>query len=195
MQRKELQQITRRAVIVGGTTAVASIAIASHAESQNSQAVAQQPRTRERAKPSRVILSQSLPAATPDGNSRCGALLLRQGSQYRVKFIQECRLCTKSGVEPQNFLEIINSAVFQSPVYENYGTLIAQSRYEPAGFKLELGLKDIGLVLDPAATAQVPMPLASLLRDHFLSAVAHGQGEIDWSGLGRVSADNAGLSD
>lgn len=37
------------------------------------------------------------------------------------------------------------------------------------------------------------MPIASLIRDHFLTAVAQGQGEIDWAGLAKVSAKNAGL--
>lgn len=102
-------------------------------------------------------------------------------------------LMQKSGVEPGQFLEIVNGAIFKSPVYQNYGTIIAQERYEPAAFKLELGLKDIRLVIEAADAAQVPMPLASLIRDHFLSAVARGQGEIDWAGLGSVSAENAGL--
>lgn len=133
------------------------------------------------------------------GNQAWQANLVKLTGNFMIASMLEALgeafvLIQKFGVESQNFLEIINSALFQSPLYENYGTLIAQDRYEPAGFKLELGLKDIGLVLDAAATAQVPMPLASLLRDHFLSAVARGQGEIDWSGLGRVSAENAGLS-
>ncbi len=102
-------------------------------------------------------------------------------------------LMQKSGIEAGHFLDIVNSALFKSPLYENYGTIIATERYEPAGFKLKLGLKDVGLVLEAANAATVPMPLASLIRDHFLSAVARGQGEIDWAGLARVSASNAGL--
>ncbi|MBD2101835.1 NAD(P)-dependent oxidoreductase [Leptolyngbya sp. FACHB-261] len=102
-------------------------------------------------------------------------------------------LVQKSGVPPQQFLEIINTALFKSPLYQNYGTLIAEERYEPAGFKLKLGLKDVGLVLEAAEAVAVPMPVASLIRDHFLSAVAKGYGENDWAGLGRINAENAGL--
>lgn len=102
-------------------------------------------------------------------------------------------LMQKSGVPPAQFLEIINTALFKSPLYENYGTIMAQERYEPAGFKLNLGLKDVRLVLEAAENATVPMPLASLLRDHFLEAIARGYGEIDWAGLGRVNAEKAGL--
>ena len=55
-------------------------------------------------------------------------------------------LLRKSGVDPATFLEIMAGSFFQSPVYENYGKIIAAQRYEPAGFKLRLGLKDVRLM-------------------------------------------------
>ena len=104
-------------------------------------------------------------------------------------------LVRKSGVEVHQFLDIINAALFKSPIYETYGSIIADERYEPAGFKLALGSKDVRLALEAADAAATPMPLASLIRDHFLSAIAHGQGETDWAGLARVIAENAGLGE
>lgn len=101
-------------------------------------------------------------------------------------------LVRKSGLEARRFLEIIN-ALIKSPVYENYGRIIIEERYEPPGFKLKIGLKDMRLVLESADTTTTPMPLASLIHDHLLSAVARGQGEIDWSALARIAAENAGL--
>lgn len=102
-------------------------------------------------------------------------------------------LARKAGVPPAELLEIVNGRLFRSPIYENYGTLIAQERYEPAGFKLRYGLKDVRLVLGAAEDVAAPMPLASLIRDRYLSAVARGWGEIDWVALGRVAAVDAGL--
>lgn len=102
-------------------------------------------------------------------------------------------LMRKSGVAPAQFLEILNGSLFQSSLYENYGKLIVEERFEPAGFRLRLGLKDVGLVLRAAEGVAVPMPLASLIRDQLLSAVARGQGDLDWSSLAKVSAQNAGL--
>lgn len=102
-------------------------------------------------------------------------------------------LVQKSGLSSTQFLEIINTALFKSPLYENYGTIIAEERYEPAGFKLHLALKDVRLVLEAADQAVVPLPLASLLHDHLLAGVAQGDGELDWAGLGRINAKNAGL--
>jgi len=98
----------------------------------------------------------------------------------------------KAGVPAEEFLEIINN-VFKSPVYENYGRQIATEQFAPAGFKLRLGLKDLRLVLAAADDAEAPMPLASLLHDRYLGAVARGESELDWSALGRLSADDAGL--
>ena len=98
----------------------------------------------------------------------------------------------KSGVAPQAFLEIMN-ALFGSQVIANYGRIIAQEQFEPAGFALRLGLKDVRLVLAAAEECAAPMPLAGLVHDHLLSALAQGQGEMDWSSMTQVIARNAGL--
>jgi len=98
----------------------------------------------------------------------------------------------KAGVDPHAFLEIVNS-LFGSPVYANYGRIIADEAFEPAGFGLKLGLKDVRLILDTALECQSPMPLASLVRDHLLAALAQGQGDMDWSSVSRILAKGAGL--
>ncbi len=99
----------------------------------------------------------------------------------------------KAEVPPQAFLEVM-SALFGSPVYSNYGRLIVDGKFEPAGFALRLGLKDVRLVLQTAEECAAPMPLASVIRDQCLSAMAHGQAELDWSSLAKVAARNAGLT-
>jgi 3-hydroxyisobutyrate dehydrogenase-like beta-hydroxyacid dehydrogenase len=102
-------------------------------------------------------------------------------------------LLRKSGVEPERFLEIMTSTLFGAPVYETYGNLIAKERFLPAGFKLPLGLKDVGLVLAAAADARAPMPVASLVRDHILATIARNGEDLDWSSFSKISAENAGL--
>ena len=101
-------------------------------------------------------------------------------------------LVRKSDVDLDPFLEIMNG-LFNSPVYATYGKIIADRRFEPAGFRLALGLKDVGLALQAGQDSAVPMPLASLLRDHFLNAIAHGRADEDWSAMAEVAARNAGL--
>jgi 3-hydroxyisobutyrate dehydrogenase-like beta-hydroxyacid dehydrogenase len=102
-------------------------------------------------------------------------------------------LLRKSGIDPKLYLEIVNGGLFQSPVYETYGAIIAERRFEPAGFKMTLGLKDVRLLLAAADSAAVPMPVASVVRDQFLSGIARGKGDADWACIADVAAGNAGL--
>ena len=102
-------------------------------------------------------------------------------------------LTRKSGIEPKAFLDVFQSVFARSPIFETYAQLIAEEKYSPAGFKLKLGLKDMELVLGAARSAEVPMPLASLVKDQFLGGVAQGHGDLDWSALGALVAERAGL--
>jgi 3-hydroxyisobutyrate dehydrogenase-like beta-hydroxyacid dehydrogenase len=99
----------------------------------------------------------------------------------------------KSGVDPQKFLEILTGSLFAAPVYRTYGAMIAADNFEPVGFKLPLGFKDNRLILAAAEEAAVPMPMASLVHDRFVAALAQGWGEADWSAIARIASRNAGL--
>jgi len=98
----------------------------------------------------------------------------------------------KAEVPPEMFLEVM-TALFGSPVITNYGRAIVEETFEPAGFALRLGLKDVRLMLAASEECTAPMPLASVVRDQFIAALAHGQGELDWSSVARVAARAAGL--
>jgi 3-hydroxyisobutyrate dehydrogenase-like beta-hydroxyacid dehydrogenase len=87
----------------------------------------------------------------------------------------------------------MTSSLFAAPVYRTYSELIVEQRFQPAGFAMPLGLKDVRSVLAAADARSVPMPVASLLRDHFISAIARGGEALDWPALARVAAENAGL--
>jgi 3-hydroxyisobutyrate dehydrogenase-like beta-hydroxyacid dehydrogenase len=102
-------------------------------------------------------------------------------------------LIAKSGVDQRQYLEILTSTLFDAPVYRTYGGLIAGGRFEPAGFAAPLGQKDIHLALAAAEDLRVPMPLASLLRDRFLTLLAHDGDRLDWSAIGRLAAMDAGM--
>lgn len=96
------------------------------------------------------------------------------------------------GVDKADFLELVTSTAFAAPVYKGYGKAIAEERFEPAGFKLALGLKDIRLALAAAEQVNVPLPLASALRDAHIESLAHDEGHLDWAALSRTSARRAG---
>jgi 3-hydroxyisobutyrate dehydrogenase-like beta-hydroxyacid dehydrogenase len=101
-------------------------------------------------------------------------------------------LVSKGGVDRRQYLEILTSTLFDAPVYRTYGALIADRKLEPAGFAAPLGQKDIRLALAAAESLRVPMPLASLLRDRFLTLLAHGGDKLDWSAIGGLAARDAG---
>jgi 3-hydroxyisobutyrate dehydrogenase-like beta-hydroxyacid dehydrogenase len=102
-------------------------------------------------------------------------------------------LAEKNGIERRRLADLLVQTVFDCPVYRNYGRQIAEQRYEPALFKLALGLKDVRLVLQTADASSAPMPLAGLVHDHLLAAVAKGRGDLDWTGLAGEVSEAAGL--
>jgi 3-hydroxyisobutyrate dehydrogenase-like beta-hydroxyacid dehydrogenase len=99
----------------------------------------------------------------------------------------------KCGVDPLAFLDILTNSLFTAPVYRTYGTMIANDRFEPAGFRMPLGLKDNRLLLAAAEEASVPMPIASLVHDRFVAALAQGLSDADWAAIARMSYQDAGL--
>jgi 3-hydroxyisobutyrate dehydrogenase-like beta-hydroxyacid dehydrogenase len=87
----------------------------------------------------------------------------------------------------------MTSTLFNAPIYKTYGGLIAEEKYEPAGFAAPLGLKDMRLTLAAAEDLQVPLPLASLLRDRFVRLLANGGGHLDWAAIAGLAAEDAGV--
>jgi 3-hydroxyisobutyrate dehydrogenase-like beta-hydroxyacid dehydrogenase len=102
-------------------------------------------------------------------------------------------LVQKNGLNRGQVAEMLTQTLFSCPVYQGYGKQIAEHKYEPAVFRLSLGLKDINLALQTAASSSVPMPLASLLHDRWLSAVANGRENMDWSAAALGVAEDAGI--
>jgi 3-hydroxyisobutyrate dehydrogenase-like beta-hydroxyacid dehydrogenase len=100
----------------------------------------------------------------------------------------------KSGVDAAALLDFLTSTLFNAPVYKTYGGLIVEGKHDHVGFALPLGLKDVRLVLQAADAQRVPMPIASVLHDRFLTALARGHERKDWSVVGQVAAEDAGLA-
>ena len=132
------------------------------------------------------------------GASRPGANLVKLGGNFLIASVIEClgeaiALMRKADVPAPRFLEILTESLFSAPVYKTYGRLIVEEKYQPAGFRMPLALKDIRSVLAAAEAEAVPMPVASLIHDHFLTQVARGNDDLDWSALALLAAENAGL--
>jgi 3-hydroxyisobutyrate dehydrogenase-like beta-hydroxyacid dehydrogenase len=102
-------------------------------------------------------------------------------------------LVAKGGLDQHQYLEFLTSTLFTAPVYKTYGGLIADKKFKPAGFAAPLGLKDARLALAAGESLRVPLPLANLVRDRFLTLLSRGDETLDWSAISILAAEDAGI--
>jgi 3-hydroxyisobutyrate dehydrogenase-like beta-hydroxyacid dehydrogenase len=98
-------------------------------------------------------------------------------------------------MQPADLLNVVVGSLFDVPIYRIYAGLIAGQKFEPPGFDLGLALKDTRLALTAGEAVNLPLPFASVMRDNYLDALAHGDGNKDWSIVTRVATRRAALDD
>ncbi|MGH6866765.1 MAG: NAD(P)-dependent oxidoreductase [Methyloceanibacter sp.] len=133
----------------------------------------------------------------PIGEEPAKANLVKLSGNFLIASVIEAlgeafALVSKAGIDPSQYLDILTGTLFGAPVYKTYGGLIAEERYQPAGFKALLGYKDVSLALGAAKDLEVPMPLASLIADRFLALIASGGRDLDWSALALLAKRDSG---
>ena len=101
---------------------------------------------------------------------------------------------SKNGGDPNIMMDALTQTIFACPVYQNYGRQILEGKFSPPLFKLPLGLKDVRLIKTTAAEATVPMRFGEVLESRFLSAMAHGRSEQDWTAIAAEVRAEAGLA-
>lgn len=97
-------------------------------------------------------------------------------------------------MDPLEMLNVVVTSIFDVPIYRIYAQLVGKEKFDPPGFDLKLALKDAKLALEAGEKANVPLPFASVIRDNYLDALAHGDGGKDWSVVSRVALRRAGLA-
>lgn len=102
-------------------------------------------------------------------------------------------LLRNGSVDPAQFHDVMANSLFAGPVFQNYGAAMISQKFEPAGFELKLGLKDVELAREAAQDLDMTMPLADLVSRHFEEAMEKGMGEKDWSAISAHIAQKAGL--
>jgi 3-hydroxyisobutyrate dehydrogenase-like beta-hydroxyacid dehydrogenase len=103
-------------------------------------------------------------------------------------------LTRKYDVTPEVFLDVMTDGLFACSAYKVYGKIIAEQRYQPAGQRAVLGLKDANLALAAGEAVGVPLPSGNVWRDRLVGAVAHGEGEHDWAVMAHDQARASGLT-
>jgi 3-hydroxyisobutyrate dehydrogenase-like beta-hydroxyacid dehydrogenase len=98
----------------------------------------------------------------------------------------------KRGLDPKPFIDIMTGTMFGGRAHKIYGDKIVRHSYAP-GFVLPLVLKDVRLALAEAEAAGAPMPSVSVVRDRLITGIAHGYDDLDWTALGLIAAEEAGV--
>ena len=98
----------------------------------------------------------------------------------------------KRGLDPKLFIDILINTMFGGLAHRKYGDRIVRRDYTP-GFVLPLVLKDVRLALAEAEEAGAPFPSAGVVRDRLITGIARGYADLDWTALGLIAAQEAGL--
>ena len=99
----------------------------------------------------------------------------------------------KRGVRPQISYRHHDEHDVWRTRHKIYGDKIVGQSYAP-GFVLPLVLKDVRLALAEAESAGAPMPSVDVVRDRLITGIARGYADLDWTALGLVAAQEAGLN-
>jgi len=133
------------------------------------------------------------------GTDPSGANLVKLSGNFMLfaalaSLAESFALIRKAGVDVAAFKDLLTSSLFNAPVYHTYGDLLATANDQNPGFTVSLALKDVRLAIAAAESLRVPMPVASLVHDAFVTALARGYENRDQAVLGRVAAENAGVT-
>ncbi|WP_179872524.1 NAD(P)-dependent oxidoreductase [Microcella indica] len=97
-------------------------------------------------------------------------------------------LVESAGVGASSFVEILTDTAFSGSAHRGYGPMIAESRYQPVGFSMALGLKDLTLAEQTAAEQGVKLPMSSVLREVFEATMADPDlAALDWSAVAEIT--------
>jgi 3-hydroxyisobutyrate dehydrogenase-like beta-hydroxyacid dehydrogenase len=88
-------------------------------------------------------------------------------------------LAQRSGIDANYWMQMLTQTYFNAPAYINYSQLILKEAFQPASFSLQLGLKDMNLVLQQAKTVEAKMPVGKQVQNLLQEAMNEGLGEHD----------------
>jgi 3-hydroxyisobutyrate dehydrogenase-like beta-hydroxyacid dehydrogenase len=155
--------------------------------------VAGLPDYRQRCRPLIESLGQIFVVGTEPAQANLIKLLGNMMTATSLEVLGEVTtVLRKCGHDPQKFVDIMTETMFGSRVHKIYGKRIVSGDYAP-GLTMPLALKDVRLALAEAEKAGAPMPSVSVVRDRMITAMARGHAELDWTALGLVASEEAGL--
>lgn len=100
----------------------------------------------------------------------------------------------KAGLDVRKLYDVIRTGSGNSFIFENFFPyIIFKGRWEPPTFPIDLVLKDLGLAIEEAERAGVPVPMVSLALQRYEDAVSRGLGAKDVGAAITVLEQAAGI--
>lgn len=96
---------------------------------------------------------------------------------------EQFRIVAPHGIAADRMVALLLDVNYGNRLIGSYGPIIAEQRFEPAGFPMRLGRKDVGLAL--AAAGDADLPLTELIASRMDAIIAADGGEQDWSAVGQ----------
>jgi 3-hydroxyisobutyrate dehydrogenase len=88
----------------------------------------------------------------------------------------------KAGLDPNIFVEILNSTYFKTSLSEKKGPKMVKNNFEPR-FHLRNMLKDLRLLTDSISALGISLPFSNLSEQLFLAANNSGYSELDYTAI------------
>ena len=102
-------------------------------------------------------------------------------------------LAEKNGVDRHAMFQFFTETNFNCPIYKNYGRILADRAFEPAGFKLELAAKDVRLMRETAEKSKMTLPVADLVYARMVESMNKGRGAKDCTAIEMSVSEAAGI--
>jgi 3-hydroxyisobutyrate dehydrogenase-like beta-hydroxyacid dehydrogenase len=137
---------------------------------------------------------KTLAAGTEPWHANLVKLLGNMMSATALEMMSEAvAVFLKRGLDPKPFIDIMTGTMFSGRVHKIYGDKIIKQSYAP-GFVMPLVLKDVRLALAEGEAAGAPLPSVDVVRDRLITGISRGYDNLDWTGLGLIAAEEAGIS-
>ena len=95
-------------------------------------------------------------------------------------------LASKSGLDTDQLLEILDSSAVSNPMFRLKGPQIVANNAFPTAFPLKHMQKDLRLALRLAEEVGQPLFVTATINELFKTALAEGLGDVDFSAVSRV---------
>ncbi|MDB5899116.1 MAG: NAD-binding of NADP-dependent 3-hydroxyisobutyrate dehydrogenase family protein [Ramlibacter sp.] len=113
-------------------------------------------------------------------------------AQTSAMLAEALALGRKGGLDWQDMFSVLTSSAVGSPILKAKAVQLSQRDFTPT-FTVEQMMKDLGLILQAAATSHVPLPQTAATLQLMHAAVAQGHGQEDYAAIIKAVERAAGL--